>query len=767
MTQRNIRIAYGLACVALMAASLALAWGIFTAWRDWRGPNRLIVPLCVDRPATAQLFYDRGQGIRAEDCASVPLPGGGTALHELAFPVPREAIRELRFDPMIAVGEFAIGAPRLESASGRVIAKFPLTAVVPRQQIAGWRREGDRWSGTTEAEANDPQLTFGMGGPLRVGNIRIPWIELMAVLAAGAVREWLRRRKELGGWRFAPAAEAWLTGVRERVTDPARSGWPGAGWRWMTGRGSLWTGAALVAALQLWLLWPLHRAIDWPLWDEVNYAARGLAWATHGGALGSLHSSPLFVVMYGWLSGLGGLGAMICAQHFVVKFGSTVLLYFVLARWWRSAVGAAAVALLWAATQFQLEFPLLVYQAAWLWFLAALVAADRLPLAALGFMLLAACARQEYQFAGAVLLVWYGWRAWRQHWSWRDWLARGRGWVGGAVLAAAVWGLAGHVLAHTDLMTKESGSRAWFAFEQHYAVRAVMTGEEKGINPWIDYGMLIQRDFPGADSLSAAWRVNQAAVRRHVGYNLTHAAGEVAGLGEIHAGLRTAAWVLLVTALAGLAATATMQSGRGREGGEGERKASAVLAGAALLAIAPGLIVLAKGAYLLALVPGLLGAAGCLWWRVIRWPALWRARLGWVAPALLVAGSVVLMRAPQPFVPCDRPRPVAETVAELKKIWPTTGREVLWGVAASSYAQYLGEDRCEGVEALIGVTGRTGGDVPLEQVLAELKPRAVLVTDEWRMSSHFDGPKLARLLAAPAWTVRTVPAGQLYVRTGR
>ncbi|MBS0633163.1 MAG: hypothetical protein JSS11_14730 [Verrucomicrobia bacterium] len=768
MTRSILRTVYGLACIAVFAAGVALVVGGCNAWRDWLGPNRLIVPLWVDRPATAQLFYDQGQGIRAEDCASVSLPGGGTALHELAFPVPRAALRELRFDPMIAVGKFTIGAPRLESASGRVIARFPLTAVVPRQQIAGWQREGDRWLGTTETEANDPQLTFGLGGPLRVGSPRIPWIELLFLLAAGGAWGWLRRRKALRGWRFLPAAEARLAVVRGWITDPARGGWLAGPGRLMMGPGSLLTGAVLVAALQLWLLWPLHRVMDWPLWDETNYAARGLAWATHGGSLDALNTSPLYVVMYAGLSWLGDVGSMVCAQHYVVPLTATVLLYFILARWWRSPMAATAAALLWAMSSFQLEWPILVYQAAWLWFLAAVLTADRWPLAALGFALLAACVRQEYQFTAMALLAWHGWRAWRQKYSWRDWLGRGGRWPGWAVLAAAVWAGVVFVLLRTDLSMRHSDERLWFAFEQHYAARAASLGEVKGLNPWLDYKMVTRHDFPGANSLSAAWRVNAAGVKHHLIYNLTHFGGELASLWRCAPGLRPAAWALLAAALlamAGRRAARTPASGGERPGDS--RSASAVLAASALLAVAPGLIVLAKESYLLALVPGVFGAVALLWSRATRGTVAWRAGLGVAALGLLTLGVVMLIRAPQPFEPGDRPRPVAETVAELEKIWPTTGREALLGVAAISYAQYLGEDRCQAIEALTGVSNQSGEDVPIERVLAETKPLAVLVTADWRASQRFDGAKLARLLAAPEWTVRTVPAGQLYVRTGR
>ena len=86
-----------------------------------------------------------------------------------------------------------LGQPRLETASGRFVAKFPLTAVQPANQIAEMRLEGNVWAGATTPEANDPQLVFALGAPLRVGAPRLPWIEGVVFFAVLAW-VWLTRR---------------------------------------------------------------------------------------------------------------------------------------------------------------------------------------------------------------------------------------------------------------------------------------------------------------------------------------------------------------------------------------------------------------------------------------------------------------------------------------------------------------------------------------------------------------------------------------------
>jgi hypothetical protein len=90
-------------------------------------------------------------------------------------------------------GQFWLGQPRLESASGRFIAKFPITAIIPVKQIADLHLEGRTWVGTTIPGATDPQVTFELGSPLRVGYPRVPWIETLLVIVFG-VAAWKFRR---------------------------------------------------------------------------------------------------------------------------------------------------------------------------------------------------------------------------------------------------------------------------------------------------------------------------------------------------------------------------------------------------------------------------------------------------------------------------------------------------------------------------------------------------------------------------------------------
>jgi hypothetical protein len=182
-----------LARLALVAAVATLLYRSWIAVVDDSGSDELIVPLRVAQAGEAQLFYDVGAGFSERDSVRRTVEPA-KQLEPVAFAVPRASLREVRFDPLPGAGEFRIGPPRLVSPSGRLIAKFPLTAIAPRNEIAELRREGDALAGKTVAGATDPQLTLGLGAPVKAGRVRLPWIE--AAIAAGLawVVGWLGER---------------------------------------------------------------------------------------------------------------------------------------------------------------------------------------------------------------------------------------------------------------------------------------------------------------------------------------------------------------------------------------------------------------------------------------------------------------------------------------------------------------------------------------------------------------------------------------------
>ena len=316
---------------------LWIGWAIREAILDREGPNQLKVPVRIDQDVEAHLYYDVGQGLWAGHVVIQQL-AGDPEWRVLSFALPREPIRALRFDPMLTPGRFAIKAPWLESRSGRVIAKFPQTAVTPRHQIAGWREVGDRYEAITWADADDAQVQFELGWPLRVGEPRWPWTEggiLAAVIVAILLLSRHPGAKNRAGWQTQLRRGA--SGV---VAGFKRWGRLAVASYFDDSRRMIGIGAIVLLASQAWILRGLSETLDLPMWDESNYAARGVDWAKEGGSLGDLHTGPALALTYAGLSWGGEADEIVFWQHYLVKIGGTLALYFVLVKWWRlSPVG--------------------------------------------------------------------------------------------------------------------------------------------------------------------------------------------------------------------------------------------------------------------------------------------------------------------------------------------------------------------------------------------------------------------------------------------
>ena len=735
------------ALTLLTVAGLAgMSWWAWLDQTDARHGPVLRVPIKIEQAVELHLYYDVGRGFGARDVLVQHLQGE-PVWQVLTLPLPRESIQGLRLDPMMAPGRFEMGLPWLETVTGRLIRRFPRSAVTPRWQITRWADTAEGFAAETEPAATDAQVSIELTEPLSGGRPR-PWLGwlLAAFLLAGG-RAALARHPALS------SAPRW----RDRVENGLRA------WSEVGGGGRILLGALVVVVAQAWLLRGIGDGMDWPLWDEANYAGRGADWAAgRAGALGELHTGPGFVLNYGVLAWFGDAGRTVVWQHYVVKLGAALMLYCALVRLWRSPLAALGATVAWSATWFQLMYPTLVYQAAWLWFLAAVAVIDRWPVVGVLTLAWAVTYRQDYQFALPVAVGWLGWVWWRSGRRLPSLWMRGDAARpvarGGAVVAGLALVVALGVVARGSAWGGV-GQRGWFAFQQHYAVRAVQAGEVTGLNPYAEYPRVIAADFPGATSLGEAWATNPGAIGRHVAWNVRHAFGKVVDYWQPAPGLAP-----LVVLAGALALAALLARRRGGAEGVSRSGALAVLLGG-LLVIAPGLVVLARETYLLPALALLLGVTGLGVAALGRWLGdggrLWLRRVAFVL-GLGVTG--LLVAAPRVFDAGIPHRAVAMTADALAEIWPEEGRHVLIGYAASSYEVYLGRDRCRGVEPVNAVTGDPAPNRTVSELLAQEQPFAVLVSTPWVEAAEVDETPLRERVAAGTWAVRGVPGGQLYWR---
>ncbi len=713
----------------MLVGLMIVAMGLWPVGRWWAGSRLLenrphfCIEMFSDTDSVAQLFYDGGEGINEAQSDTLFVRHG--QINRLVFTVSVPVIKGIRFDPLTSGGTVRISRVWYEDATGTRVIELPTEGFKPANQIASITQTGAAVTVVMPAGVDDPQLVRSWATPLVFPGRPPPWMAIgLLVAGLGAVVVALSSRKPIT----------------------------------LSGAGAAAVGVALVTVT---FLWPLHRTLDYPLWDEANYLGWGQNfWRT--GNLGEIAGSPGYHLWYAALSTLWGGGAAIFASQYALKGLLAGLTLVVARRWFDSWLVAGLVAVSVALSQWQLTFPLLVYHAAFACFLGAIAVADRSRWAAIGLLALAALTRLEYAFA-AMVTVTLWWAVWRRTAVPGNSAERSRRSLGmklGAFLplllaAYATWHVQGWALG---------GQRGWFAFQQHYTVGLAETGQLPGLNPWLDYPGIIKRDFPGAHSLAEAWRINQGAVMHHLGRNL---AAVPARLGDFfitpHPGRY--GWMMALTlGLAALAGAATFSSGGQLSFADWVRPRrwgiAVTLAGA--VATLPGMMVYAKTAYLLPMIPlvWLLIAVSAAWVRS-NLPATEGHARSWVgAVGLTLIGSAVALTAPRPLA-VPQAQPVRQDLAVIRRECPPPAR--LLGLGSESYAVYLGPGYA-GIEPLNSGVGRasTGPEATLAQLLEYYHPDAILVTDMWRASAFLNSKELDGLLKQ-GWRKVPLAEGELYL----
>lgn len=151
----------------------------------------------------AQLYYDNGKGINADDSASTRLPQGRSVIR---LPVPEGEYRALRFDPTDhGYCRFSVENAQIINVSGSVTREFlpeEFTAFVDMS-----RREttGDRVSVSLSARESDPSMTAIFVQPLQLYSSLSDywWLALKAfstwfAAMMTAIAAWVFGRKR--GW---------------------------------------------------------------------------------------------------------------------------------------------------------------------------------------------------------------------------------------------------------------------------------------------------------------------------------------------------------------------------------------------------------------------------------------------------------------------------------------------------------------------------------------------------------------------------------------
>lgn len=738
--------------VVLLAALAAVqAFRVARGTADWMldqlSDPRVMIEMRSDRPGVAQLYWNAGRRYNEEDSATF-LVKGGDRWQRLVFPVPGDPIQSARFDPLRSEGVVEIRRVELQTASGSTLLSVPLEAVQGLAQVADRERLADRLRVTFDPGAGDPMLHLGpMIADLQLGPGELPWL---GTLFLGLLVVLLFALRPYGGGIVRTVSVLRTSGASwaARMASFDRPGWA-----------AFLVGGGLIGLVQIWFLAPLHQTMDLPLWDEAGSMAGGAAFLK-GDGLGYVVNSPLPKLVYAVLIAIFGPAGSVFAHHYLVKTALTVVLFLLAARLAGSVLVGLVLAGVWAVSVFSLDYPILVYQSGLVWYgLGLFVIARNLPLG-LALIILATLTRLEYEFVAIPLIVFVAGALLSGRWKPRP---IGRAGWGLAILGFALVLFVGGQLSGWNL----GGHRGWLAVKQHYALRLWMTGEFPGQNPFLEYNLVTDRDFPGAESLGEAARINRAALVEHIGWNLRELPTAFAELFRpVGAGKFPYRLPIAVTLLLGLVGLVEMLRwpgrGLGRLGALVRRQPMATIAVlGGLLVIAPGIIVLAKSPYLLPIVP--LALAGVAFFY----------RLGTVRPIASRAGVLLalflvvsaLVTSPRPFTFTSRPRTVLRTVEALDAVLPAEGEVVLLGVAATSYLPYLGADRLSVFDPLWPAAAHAVNpeEARINRLIERYDPDLIMIDSNWRRSSYFDPDGAARLPQL-GWSGTPLPDGNLWIR---
>ncbi|MEO7270767.1 MAG: hypothetical protein ABIX28_15110, partial [Vicinamibacterales bacterium] len=137
--------------------------------------HTLIISMSSSVPGVLQVFFDTGQGFDEAHSARVPtIASSEPQVYRLA--VSPGTYRQLRIDPGILGGRFAIVGAAIVDGSGATEAALPIETLEPSYQLTAVERSPTRLVVEAPAGAIDPQLTFTPSSPVAIGVARpAPW----------------------------------------------------------------------------------------------------------------------------------------------------------------------------------------------------------------------------------------------------------------------------------------------------------------------------------------------------------------------------------------------------------------------------------------------------------------------------------------------------------------------------------------------------------------------------------------------------------------
>ncbi|MFH1227532.1 MAG: hypothetical protein V1701_06470 [Planctomycetota bacterium] len=134
-------------------------------------PFVLEVTMESSTKGTAQVFYDRGNGLSESESTSVQITVIDSPV-TYRFLLPTGDYRGFRFDPNNRESIITFFGVKILDRHGKVIKEIPVSQFKPANQISSWKADDTRVQLTTSPDANDPHLFLELAVALKDSWVR-------------------------------------------------------------------------------------------------------------------------------------------------------------------------------------------------------------------------------------------------------------------------------------------------------------------------------------------------------------------------------------------------------------------------------------------------------------------------------------------------------------------------------------------------------------------------------------------------------------------
>lgn len=174
-------IGYGLASLFVTLPIFVYVAGKLDAW-----PNYFfVVEIQTEQSGVAQLFWDSGVGYNEEESGTLPLQKQ-KGFQTYKFPIPKGALKGLRFDPNVREGAYLIRNAHIADQQGILFRSFPAKSFIAANQISELEVQGKELFVRTDKGANDPILMIQSEYPLKLepNYSKLIWLYVCTLVVA-------------------------------------------------------------------------------------------------------------------------------------------------------------------------------------------------------------------------------------------------------------------------------------------------------------------------------------------------------------------------------------------------------------------------------------------------------------------------------------------------------------------------------------------------------------------------------------------------------